>query len=71
MEKEAELYLSHILDKWHTPLADIEESKFHSQTYPSNWGVEYCIDSMLEHAVIHPIRHEFQLQNLITYQNPN
>jgi hypothetical protein len=33
--------------------------------YPSRWGTEYCIDAMLEHAVMHPIRHEFQLRNLM------
>ncbi len=27
--------------------------------------VEYSIDSMLEHAVMHPLRHRFQLEELI------
>ena len=38
---------------------------FMDKTYTSRWKVEYCIDAMLEHAVMHPIRHEFQLSNLL------
>ncbi|MCB0730885.1 MAG: hypothetical protein KDC88_07625 [Ignavibacteriae bacterium] len=65
IENEADNYLNHIIEKWGLPLINVEEEKFHSPTYKSNWGVDYCIDAMLEHAVMHPIRHEFQLRNLI------
>ncbi len=63
--KKADQYLLHLFEKWRLPLIEIEEEKFHSPTFKSRWGVEYCIDAMLEHAVMHPIRHEFQLRNLI------
>jgi hypothetical protein len=65
---EARFYecASYLLEKWRLPLAGIPEDKFHTPTYTSRWGVDYCIDAMLEHAVMHPIRHEFQLRNLIT-----
>ena len=33
--------------------------------YPSQWKTRYCIDSMLEHAVMHPVRHAFQLDELL------
>jgi hypothetical protein len=65
LSKNADEYINHILEKWKSPLSKIKEEKFHAPTFTSNWGVEYCIDAMLEHAVMHPIRHEFQLQNLI------
>lgn len=65
IQYEAEQYLNHVLEKWRLPLSEIEEKKFHSPTYTSNWGVSYCIDAMLEHAVMHPIRHEFQLKKII------
>ncbi len=68
IENKADEYLTHFLKKWKYPLASIPEDKFISPTYTSNWGVEYCIDAMLEHAVMHPIRHEFQLRNLIIGQ---
>ncbi|MDP3147506.1 MAG: hypothetical protein Q8N83_00115 [Ignavibacteria bacterium] len=65
VESEADEYLIYLLSKWRIPLAEVEEEKFLSSTYKSNWGVDYCIDAMLEHAVMHPIRHEFQLRNLM------
>jgi uncharacterized damage-inducible protein DinB len=66
IENEADNYILHLLERWRFPLSEIKEEKFHSPTFKSRWGVEYCIDAMLEHAVMHPIRHEFQLRNLIT-----
>lgn len=65
---EADKYLEHLLEKWRAPLADLPEEIFHTPTFKSNWNVDYCIDAMLEHAVMHPIRHEFQLKNLIDTQ---
>jgi hypothetical protein len=65
IEKEADEYLVHLLEKWRTPLAEVPIDKFEHGTYTSRWGTDYCIDAMLEHAVMHPIRHEFQLRNLI------
>ena len=61
-------YLAHLLEKWRLPLVEVPEERFYNPTYTSRWGVEYCIDAMLEHAVMHPIRHEFQLSNLLSEQ---
>lgn len=57
-------YLEHLLMNWRTPLADVEEIRFYKPTYTSRWKVNYCIEAMLEHAVTHPIRHSFQLEEL-------
>jgi hypothetical protein len=65
IEAEADNYLEHVLERWRLPLVNVPEEKFEPQTYASNWGTHYCIDAMLEHAVMHPIRHEFQLKELI------
>jgi len=62
---QAEQYLKHVLDKWRLPLVNVPEDRFYDRAYKSRWDVEYCIDAMLEHAVMHPIRHEFQLANLM------
>lgn len=69
IENNSEKYLNHLFERWCLPLADIEEVNFHYPVYKSRWGVEYCIDAMLEHAVMHPIRHEFQLRDLIYNYN--
>ena len=65
IEAEADSYLEHVIEGWKLPLANVPEDKFNSTVYKSRWGVEYCIDAMLEHAVMHPLRHEFQLKNLM------
>ncbi len=65
---EAEQYIRYMLSKWETPLKDVIEDKFIKPTFMSNWGTPYCIDAMLEHAVMHPIRHENQLSRLIREQ---
>lgn len=64
-----ESYLEHLLEKWKTPLITIPEEKYHHPVFKTKWGVEFCIESMLEHAVMHPIRHEYQLQNLLKNQS--
>ena len=65
IEGSADAFLTHLLDRWELPLREIPEERFFDRTYPSNWDTEYCIEAMLEHAVMHPIRHEFQLVKLI------
>jgi len=65
----ADEYISHLIERWSTPLADVDEERFHRREYESNWGTRYCIDAMLEHAVMHPILHRVQLQELIEEQS--
>lgn len=65
LEASVDAYLEHLLARWREPLAEVEPARF-DEVYPSNWGVLYCIDAMLEHAVMHPIRHQFQLEAWLT-----
>lgn len=67
---QADGYITHLIERWSTPLADVEEKYFHRREYESNWGTRYCIDAMLEHAVMHPILHKVQLQELLAEQTP-
>jgi hypothetical protein len=64
IEAEAEAFLEHVLERWRMPLAAVPEDDF-GEPYLSRWKVPYCVDSMLEHAVMHPIRHTFQLRELM------
>jgi len=65
VEAQADAYARHLLERWRLPLVSVEASKFGPDTYVSNWNTPYCIDAMLEHAVMHPLRHSFQLRNLL------
>jgi hypothetical protein len=65
IEEKADEYLAHLLERWRLPLSDVPEDKFEPKIYISRWGTPYCIEAMLEHAVMHPIRHGFQLKNIM------
>lgn len=69
IEAEADGYLEHLLERWSLPLVDVEEEKLYNPEYASNGGTHHhCIDIMLEHAVMHPVRHTFQLRELLQSQ---
>ncbi|MDH3197458.1 MAG: hypothetical protein OEO21_04380 [Candidatus Krumholzibacteria bacterium] len=57
-------YLEHLLAQWRTPLSAVTEKQL-DREYTARWGGTYCVDAMLEHAVMHPIRHRFQLEELV------
>ena len=63
--RDAEKYMEHVLERWRAPLREIPDERLETPEYPSQWKTRYCIDSMLEHAVMHPIRHALQLDELI------
>jgi hypothetical protein len=63
---DADRYMEHVLERWGAEeLREISDEQLETPEYPSPWRTRYCIDSMLEHAVMHPIRHAFQLDGLI------
>jgi hypothetical protein len=63
--RDADGYLEHVLERWRAPLSEVPNEELETPEYPSHWSTRYCIDSMLEHAVMHPIRHTFQLEELL------
>src|SRR5690606_34310930 len=63
---EAADYLDHVLERWREPLRHVQEALFEDRGHTSNWGAQLTIESMLEHAVMHPIRHTFHLQELLS-----
>jgi uncharacterized damage-inducible protein DinB len=67
VEQEAESYIEHLLERWRLPLADVEEARF-GTIHTSRWGEDMSLEGMLEHAVMHPLRHRFQLEELMEAQ---
>ncbi len=63
---EATRYLSHLLERWSTPLADVPHEAFRKPVVQALTAT--TVEAMLEHAVMHPIRHSFQLRNLLAAQ---
>ena len=68
--RNADDYMEHVLERWRAPLREVPNEKLETPDYPSRWQTRYCIDSMLEHAVMHPIRHTFQLDELLKAPRP-
>ena len=70
IEEQFPDYLEHLLERWRLPLVAVTEEQAY-QPYESRWGVPYCIDAMLEHAVMHPIRHIHQLERIMREHSGN
>lgn len=64
IDARADAYLEQVLDAWRAPLHDVAPERF-AEVHTSRWGVPFEIESMLEHAVVHPMRHALQLEALM------
>ncbi len=70
IETEADSYLEHVLERWRLPLASVSDERLEPAPeirFPF-LGMPYWANAMLEHAVIHPVRHSFQLKELLQRQ---
>jgi uncharacterized damage-inducible protein DinB len=66
VETEADSFLEVVLAAWRTHLTGLTDEIADGGTaYLSRWNHPYTIDAMLEHAVVHPMRHRLQLEELI------
>jgi hypothetical protein len=64
IEAAADRVLEAILEAWRTPMSHLPYGVFGNATHKAWWGTPYSVDAMLEHAVMHPIRHAWQLKKL-------
>jgi hypothetical protein len=55
--RDAGDYMEHLPDRWRDPLKEVPDEKLLTPEYPARWQTRCCIDAMLEHAVMHPVRH--------------
>ncbi len=65
LSERADTYLEEILEAWDRELRDLTEKEAYAPARPSTWGPAYCLDAMIEHAAMHPLRHTFQLESLM------
>jgi hypothetical protein len=59
-------YLAETLEAWPRHLAGLLDTQLSPAQHKSRWGEMFTIDQMLEHAVVHPMRHRIQLDRLLT-----
>ncbi len=58
-------FLEEVLAGWRWHLAILEDHELRPATYKFLRGEEFTIEQMLEHAVVHPMRHRIQLERLM------
>jgi uncharacterized damage-inducible protein DinB len=58
-------FVDQVLAGWRRHLAQLEDAELAPAIYKSRWGEDYNIEQMLEHAVVHPMRHRIQLERLM------
>jgi hypothetical protein len=63
VEAELDDYVQHLCERWALPFASVAPEAFDRAAANAAWGPSYVVDSMMEHAVMHPIRHGFQLRS--------
>ena len=68
VEAQADAWVAEALERWRAPLSDVAPERLGDRTYLSRWGQPYTIGAMLEHAVVHPMRHRLQLDELLERQ---
>jgi hypothetical protein len=62
--RKGRAFLDGVLAAWGRHLVALEDAELAPAIYKSHWGVDYDIEQMLEHAVVHPMRHRIQLERL-------
>jgi hypothetical protein len=60
------VYLKVLERAWHAKMAWMPNKVLDSAVvHTSRWGAPMTVEAMLEHAAVHPMRHRFQLEELI------
>jgi len=64
---EGAAYLKVLAEAWEKHMAWMPGGVLDSfAVYNSRWGAPMTVEAMFEHAVAHPMRHRFQLEELIS-----
>ncbi len=58
-------FLEEVLAGWRRHLALLEDHELAPASFKARWGENYTIEQMLEHAIVHPMRHRVQLERLM------
>jgi hypothetical protein len=58
-------FMEETLAAWERHAARLENEQLAPAQYDSRWGEPFDIEQMLEHAVVHPMRHRIQLERLL------
>jgi uncharacterized damage-inducible protein DinB len=60
-----EAFMEETLAAWERHLASLEDSDLGPKQFATRWGDLMSVEQMLEHAVVHPMRHRIQLERVL------
>jgi uncharacterized damage-inducible protein DinB len=63
--RKGRAFVDEVLAAWRRHLAALEDAELAPTMYKARWGDDYDIEQMLEHAIVHPMRHRIQLERLM------
>ncbi len=63
--RKGRAFMDEVLAAWRRHLATLADAELSPATFKSRWGEDYNVEQMLEHAVVHPMRHRIQLERLM------
>jgi uncharacterized damage-inducible protein DinB len=58
-------FSDHVLAAYRRHLAAITDQELDQQIHRTRWGELMSVENLLEHAVVHPMRHRIQLERLL------
>ena len=58
-------FVDEVLAAWRRHLSLLDDADLAGATHKSRWGEDYNVEQMLEHAIVHPMRHRIQLERLM------
>ena len=61
----AEEFAGEVLAAYRRHLAEISNEELEPQVHRTRWGELMSVDNLLEHAVVHPMRHRIQLERIL------
>lgn len=62
---QARAFAEGVLLAWRRHLAALAEAELGPTLFRTNWGEFFSVETMLEHALAHPMRHRIQLERLM------
>lgn len=54
-----------VLSAYRRHLAEISDQELDQQVHRTRWGELMSVEQLLEHAVVHPMRHRIQLERIL------
>ena len=63
--KRAPEFAEGVLGAYRRHLADVTDQEMEQQVHRTRWGELMSVEMLLEHALVHPMRHRIQLERIL------